>query len=718
MAVQSAPLSIDEQLLVQSHLLDNSEQSIILIEMTGQIVYWNRTAEDFYGWSADALKGRNITEILTEGKLDELKWTNIEQLQDRVNKKGEILIQKRDGTSFLAQMIASPILIGQRRLISIVGTPRLEKETLQLQEINRILSEISTLLIDAVDYHAPFATLAQLAVPNLADCCAIHMMNEYGLIEQAAIASAYSQDVDPIIDWIQSHLLVDENSGIFFVIKTGQPIFVQDTGSDSQAVATSIVSYMILPLIAAPSTLGTITFVSLQSNRHFDQNSLALTENLACHFASYLDKARLYRESQQLNAILEQRVSERTLDLRTAIAQLKQSEATLQILFRISNKLNATLDVDKILDELAQEAIRIVNGESGFAGLRTADGMSVRKYYAKGVATPFEYTWPLGNGIPGWVLKYKVPYGTSDAANDPMINHQLSINQDLRSVICTPILDSAGEVLAYFDIRNKKNAEGFTPSDQDMLMALAPVASIAIQNALAYQQRLETVAELKDTSRQLHDLAANLDSVREEERTRIARELHDQLGQALTGMKFDLARLTDQLRTRDNSLAEKAKIVTDQIDGMIKTVRRISTELRPGMLDDLGLAASIDWQAKDFRKRTGIQCTVSLPAEDITLTRTQSITLFRIFQEALTNVLRHASAKNIKVTLSAASDIVTLQIHDDGRGIQVQEIASMHSLGLLGMRERAMRVGGAFNIRGSPGIGTIVTVSIPINQNE
>jgi len=298
------------------------------------------------------------------------------------------------------------------------------------------------------------------------------------------------------------------------------------------------------------------------------------------------------------------------------------------------------------------------------------------------------------------------------------MQHHLAINTDIRSIICTPILDSVGEVLGYFDIRNKQDGEGFTISDQDMLMALAPAASIAIQNALAYQQRLTTVAELKESSRQLQALAANLESVREEERTQIARELHDQLGQALTAMKFDLVWLTDQLVQKDPTLAQKAKTVTKQMDTMIKTVRRIATELRPGMLDDLGLSASIEWQARDFEKRTGIVCTVSVSAEDLPLARDKSVALFRIFQEALTNVARHAGAHQIEVNLSATPVAVTLHVHDDGRGIQAREIAGLHSLGLFGMRERAKRLGGTFDIRGPQDGGTIVTVSLPVKQSE
>jgi signal transduction histidine kinase len=153
---------------------------------------------------------------------------------------------------------------------------------------------------------------------------------------------------------------------------------------------------------------------------------------------------------------------------------------------------------------------------------------------------------------------------------------------------------------------------------------------------------------------------------------------------------------------------------------MIKTVRRIATELRPGMLDDLGLAASIEWQARDFEKRTGIKCSVrgSVPAENLSLPRAQSLAVFRIFQEALTNVARHANAQHIEVKLVATPEELTLQVHDDGRGIQTREIAGRNSLGLLGMRERAKGLGGTFDIHRAAEGGTTITVSIPLNKTN
>ncbi len=715
---QPVLLSAQEKLFLQATLLDAVEQAILVVDLAGSIVFWNRFSELLYGWKAEEVQGRNIVQVLATPQLMESARANLEQLRRGAGWSGEFPVLRRDGTTFLARFNVSLIQNELQTLISITSISLDNNEHQQLLEANRLLAEASELLMDAVDYKTPLTTLAQLAVPQLADWCAVHLVQDDGSIEQVAIAPSELSNMEAAYTWLHVHLPNDDAVGLTAVLRSGEPKLVTDVASDMWAVAAAIKSYMIVPLIARPQTFGAITFVAAESGRSFDQNALALVENLVSHIAIYLDKARMYRESQRLNAELEQRVSERTFELRTAVAELKQSESTVQTLFRISNKLNATLEVDTILDELAQEAIRIVNGESGFAGLRTADGMTIRKYFQQGVAGSFEYTWPLGKGIPGWVLKHKVPYGTSDAAHDPNFQRELAINTDVRSIICTPILDSMGEVLGYFDIRNKRDGEGFTISDQDMLIALAPAASIAIQNALAYQQRLETVARLEESSRQLQALAANLELAREEERIQISRELHDQLGQALTAMKFDLAWLTDRLGRMDETLAQKARTVTAQMDTMIKTVRRIATELRPGMLDDLGLAASIEWQARDFEKRTNIVCSVSVPAEEVPLARAQSLALFRIFQEALTNVERHASAQNIEVNLYATPEVLTLSIQDDGRGIKAQEIAGLHSLGLLGMRERANRLGGSFDIQGVPGDGTILTVSIPVQQKD
>ena len=710
----SGTLSNEEKLHLQTELLNSLDQAILAVDMKGHIVFWNQFAEDLFGWKEAEVQNRHINEVFSTPLLMESVHANINQMKSGDGWSAEFPLKRQDGISMMGRFNTS-IIQNKRKLISMIGFPADSIEHRELQEANRLLAEASARLEHAIDFETPLNTLVQLAVPQLADWCAIHQFHDDGSIEQVAFAPAELSELPASYNWLQNYLPLDENGGLPAVFRSGEPRLVTDVSSEMLAVSAAIKSYMIVPLTTRSQIYGAITFVAAQSGRRFDQTTLALAENLVSHIAIYMDKARFYRESQQLNAELEHRVVERTAELSTAVEQLKQSEATIQTLFRISNKLNCTLEIETILDDLAQEAISIVNGESGFAGLHTAEGMNVRKYNSKGSVIPFEYTWPSGVGIPGWVLKHKIPYGTSDAANDPLMDHNLSINADVRTIICTPIFDSSDEVLAYFDIRNKQDGEGFSIVDQEMLMALAPSASIAIQNALAYQQRLATVAELKESSKQLRALATSIELAREEERTQISRELHDQLGQSLTATKFDLVWLTNQLKKIDAALAQKAKAITSQMDTLIKTVRRISTELRPGMLDDLGLAASIEWQALDFTKRTGIACTVKVRGKKLSLERGKSLALFRIFQEATTNVARHARAQKIEVELRTTPEAVILQVHDDGRGIQAKEIADLQSIGLLGMKERAIRLGGTFDITGAPGGGTTVTASIPLN---
>ncbi len=586
-----------------------------------------------------------------------------------------------------------------------------------IREINHLLEKIERLLGDAEDFYEKLAELAGLFIPLLADWCCIHWLTPDGSFERAAFAPAETLKSQAVYDWVHNDLPNDETDGLPAVIRHAKPKIETEINPIRRGATAGIKSYLIVPIISEQHVLGTITLIFAESGRHYDKRTLDFAENLAIHIGESIEKSRFKQENQRLKAELDQRAGNGSDELQGTLAQLKQTEDVIQTLFRVSNELNATLDVELILDTLAQEAIQIVNGESGFAGLRTPEGMRVHGYFQDGAAIPFEYTWPLGEGIPGWVLKYKVPYGTSDAENDPHMSHDLAINANVHSIICTPILDTVGEVIAFFDIRNKRGEEGFSINDQEMLLTLAPVASIAIQNAVAYQQRLATVTELRESSKQLQGLAVSLDTAREQERLQISRELHDELGQTLTAVKFDLAWLSDQLEQQDETLAQKARDITSRMNTLIQTVRRIATELRPGMLDDLGLAASIEWQAHDFEKRSGIACKLSLSGEYSDLSQDQSLAIFRIFQEALTNVSRYADAKQVEVRLEKAGDMLTLELQDDGRGIKDEEITGSHSLGLIGMRERAKYLGGTFEIRGVPDQGTTLKVTLPVGRN-
>ncbi len=231
-------------------------------------------------------------------------------------------------------------------------------------------------------------------------------------------------------------------------------------------------------------------------------------------------------------------------------------------------------------------------------------------------------------------------------------------------------------------------------------------------------ERRNAEEELRATSEQLRALSARVQSAKEEEATRIAREIHDELGAALSSLRWDLEEI-DEVVTRSAKqpqlqwLREKIAAMMSLTDSTVNNVRRISSELRPITLDALGLSETIEWQARQFQERTGITVTCDCYPENVGLDKQQSTALFRILQEALTNILRHAQATEVHIQLSSKNDAISLTISDNGRGITEGEKSGQRTLGLLGMRERAHLIGGEMEITGTAAKGTIVVVRIP-----
>ncbi|MBI3885802.1 MAG: response regulator [Opitutae bacterium] len=246
------------------------------------------------------------------------------------------------------------------------------------------------------------------------------------------------------------------------------------------------------------------------------------------------------------------------------------------------------------------------------------------------------------------------------------------------------------------------------------LSQLVPAVHRALRESGERTERKRAEERLHESHEQLRALSVYLQYVREEERTRIAREVHDELGQALTGLKLDLSWLLTRQPAGQRALADKIKAMSKQIDSTIQTVRRISTELRPGILDDLGLIAALEWQANEFQGRTGIACAVETTlSADTQFDADLNTAFFRIFQETLTNIARHANAAHVTVRSGEEAGHVFLTVQDDGRGITAAEINDTRSIGLVGMCERAALLGGKVTFQSEPGRGTAVTVKIP-----
>jgi signal transduction histidine kinase len=292
----------------------------------------------------------------------------------------------------------------------------------------------------------------------------------------------------------------------------------------------------------------------------------------------------------------------------------------------------------------------------------------------------------------------RAPVIVTDIETDPLWENYRALAQahGLRSCWSFPIQGENGRVLGTFALYHREPCE----PDDDARELMARAAHVA---AIVLERRI-----LQDQHRAL---AARIEAAREDERSAIARDIHDQLGQAMTALKLDLGWL--RRRIAEPELERKLDDMAHATDDVLESIRRISADLRPGILDDLGLGAAIEWQAEEFERRLGIPCKVHSTLSDLQLDRDLATNLFRIFQEALTNVARHASAKQVDVAIGLEHGRMHLEIADDGIG--VPEIGPRGAtLGLLGMRERARRLGGDCTIRRRKPHGTIVCVVVPL----
>jgi PAS domain S-box-containing protein len=236
-----------------------------------------------------------------------------------------------------------------------------------------------------------------------------------------------------------------------------------------------------------------------------------------------------------------------------------------------------------------------------------------------------------------------------------------------------------------------------------------------IMTNISHSKREE--GELKSSREQLAELSAHVEKVKEDERMRIAREIHDDLGGNLTAIKMALALVTRRLPSGDKTLADKTEYVGALVDRTIEAVHRISVDLRPGILD-FGIVAAIDWQAKEFEKQIGIPCNFSSNKTDIELHPDQSTALFRIFQEALTNIGKHANATSVAVKLVSTNRSVRLEISDNGRGIATRDRIKPKSFGIRGMIERASALGGQLSVSTAAGGGSVVALRIPLSASQ
>jgi PAS domain S-box-containing protein len=392
---------------------------------------------------------------------------------------------------------------------------------------------------------------------------------------------------------------------------------------------------------------------------------------------------------------------------------LRQKEATIRALFQISKILTSTLEIGTILDTLICEAMELVGAEQGWSGLCTARGLVCRKYFQGKVGERMYMLWRPGEGIPGRVLLDKLPYRTNTADLDPLVSPEMRERFGVRHVLCVPVLDACAEVIAVFSLNNKKESAGFTPADVEVVVGISQVASIALQNALAYRK-------IRRTERELRRLSGRLLQSQDQERRNIARELHDQTAQSLGALHMNLERLAATnglLSPAQHAVVDESLEITDQ---SIQEVRTLSYLLHPPLLDEEGLAAALPWYVSGFCERSGIDIRVEIPEDFGRLPPEQEMTIFRLVQECLSNIRRHSGSRWGRIRLERSGDSAVLEVTDSGCGMVASAVdAGAHSLarcgvGISGMRERVKQFHGSFEIKSAPEQGTTVRVVLPV----
>ena len=394
------------------------------------------------------------------------------------------------------------------------------------------------------------------------------------------------------------------------------------------------------------------------------------------------------QEIQRLNEELERRVIERTGELAAANEELRTEIGERH---RAEEKLRGSEDrIRLIIDTIPVMAWSVrPDGIVDFLNQRWMDysGLTLEQY----VEEPMGPIHP--EDIQGVVEKWR-----ADLTLGKPYEHEMRLrgaDGEYRWFLIrsAPLRDESGKIIKWYgvstDIDDRKRAE----------------------------------EQLKVTSEELRALSSRLSSAREEEGTRIARELHDELGSVLTSLKWELEdmlkRCSESANQTDYStLGAKLEEIMGMVDDILSIVRRISSELRPSILDDIGLMAAIEWQAKQFESRSGIACTIDLLVDDLKLNPDQSTGIFRILQETLTNILRHAQASRVNVLVEEVDGALVLEVRDNGRGITGEEITESSSLGLIGMRERAHLLGGSVEIAGTAGRGTVLILRVPIHHGD
>jgi signal transduction histidine kinase len=636
------------------------------------------------------------------------------------------------------------------RFISLIEEQRQKSERLRQEEAEaaqqrlNFLAKASRILSRSLNLDVTLKSITRLSVPFLSDWCAIYLVQDNKNIVRVAVKYTDGGN-DEVMAELEEKYPTDPvtSDGVYEVIASGYSLMVpdipdeqfQNSAQNEEHLhlirALGLRSVIIAPLKGHETIFGAITFATAESGRNFSTVDQELAEEMGRRAAVAIENARLYHDKISQNELLEKRVQNRTnelevanLELRTEIVErkrieeeLRASEKTLSSLVRTASRLITLRNLEKLSEFICQETARVL--DVPVCTSKFFNELENRWVYTYGHGIPTTYgeqillsAEPIERIMSG---ENKEPYRiiTDVQVLEDSPNYDLYKNHNFRTMVD---IDMAIEkrLIGRLSIATVGESREFSRHELLLLKGLADQAALAIQNA----QLLE---EVQRGQQRLRRLTRQLINTQERERRRIASELHDEAGQALTAMKINLSLLVKEITDSESDMRDQLADLSLLADDTLKRLRMLAHDLRPPTLERLGLNRTLEGLCEQFSARTKLAIEYE-GTESNSIQDEAQITLYRLLQEALTNVAKHAGADYVKVNLAETDDKITLTIRDNGRGFNTGELTmyknTVAGMGLGAMMERLEFIGGRLDVYSKRGDGTEIVATIPFQRKR
>lgn len=662
-AEQQLKTSEEKTRLIMNSALD----AIISIDEAGLITFWNPQAEQTFGWSAEEITGKSLTDTIIPPQYREMHQKGMELYRQTgkgpvLNKIIEISAVNRSGAEFPIELTIIPVRYNGSVSFSafirdISLRKKAEEKILKANRLYFFISQVNQMIVRTTNQETLFKEACRIAVE-----LGKFSLAWIGLVDEATesvVPVVYAGEENKYLSEIKPISIKDIPEGhgpTGQAIRNGQYYICNDIEADpamdpwkDAALSRGYRSSMSLPIIKSGKVVGAFSFYAPVKN-FFDDSEIALLEEATGDVAFALEvfeKEEMRRKAEQ--GIVESERRYHTL-----------AEVSPVGIFH-TDAAGSTTYVNPRWCQISGITYEKAMGNGWFEAVHPDDRDMLRRNWEEATrnqqVSVSEYRFVRPNGSTAWVIGQAIPERDADGA-------------------------IVGYVGTTTDITDRKLAE----------------------------------KEMEESSQKLRQLTTHLLNIREEERKRIGREIHDELGQQLTAIKMDISWIAKKTDPSQEAFKTKLQNVIALLDGGNQSIRRILNELRPVILDDYGLLEALRWQAQQFTANTHIPVAMTASESDMKIPEEISTCIFRIFQEALTNITRYAKATQVKVSLDIDSDSVLMNIEDNGLGFDTELTKTKKSFGILGMKERVASLNGRFDLSSVPGNGTRISIHIPITQ--